>query len=270
MAFALSQIQSFLKIELLYRLLAVAVVWLLVYILVRCLGRWRSALDKRAAEFSIDPRELKTLVHLADYTLIALGAIVTIAILQLTSLLYSVMTAAGVIGIAVGLAVKDVAANFVSGIFILLDRPFIPGDAIKIGEYSGKVQRVRLRSTEIATFEGPVVTIPNQIVATTPVINYTVNALRRAEITISLLDDTDLEQAVEAMRTVAEAEERRVKDEQVQIFVSDVREYVIDLTLQCFLPNDVWFTAQNDLRRAVIEEFKRRGLEFAVPVRKNL
>ncbi len=270
MAFLLSQIQSFLKIELLYRLLAVAIVWLLVCILIRCLSRWRTALDKRVEEFNIDPRELRTLGHLADYTLIALGAIATIAILQLTSLLYSVMTAAGVIGIAVGFAIQDVAANFVSGIFILLDRPFVPGDAIKIGEYNGKVQRVRLRSTEIATFEGPVVTIPNQIVATMPVINYTVNALRRAEITISLPNDTDLERAVDAMRTVAEAEERRVKDREIQVFVSDVREYVIDLTLQCHFPNDVWFTAQNDLRRAVVEEFKRRGLEFAVPVRKNL
>lgn len=270
MVFLLDQIQTFLRLDLLYRILAVAAVWMLVYILVRYLGRWLAALDKKVEEFDIDPRELRTLDRLVDYTLITLGAIATISILQLTSLLYSVMTAAGVVGIVVGFAVKDVAANFISGLFILLDRPFVTGDAIKIGEYSGKVQRVSLRSTEIATFEGPVVTMPNQIVATTPVINYTVNAVRRADITISLSDDADLQQAVDAMRTVAESEERRVKNKDIQVFVSDVREYVIDLTLQCYLPNDVWFTAQNDLRRAVVDEFKRRGLEFAVPVRKNL
>ncbi|MBC7250640.1 MAG: mechanosensitive ion channel family protein [Anaerolineae bacterium] len=265
-----NKVQTFLAGELPYRILAVVVVWLLVYVLVRYLGRWVSALDKQVEEFDIDPRELRTLDRLVDYTLITLGVIATISILQLTSLLYSVMTAAGVVGIVVGFAVKDVAANFISGLFILLDRPFVTGDAVKIGEYSGRVQRVSLRSTEIATFEGPVVTMPNQIVATTPVINYTVNAVRRADITISLSDYSDLEQAVEAMRSVAEADERRVKDREIQVFVSDVREYVIDLTLQCYFPNDVWFAAQNDLRRAVVEEFKRRHLEFAVPVRKNL
>jgi small-conductance mechanosensitive channel len=270
MAFLLNKVHAFLSSELLYRVLAVAAVWVLVYLLVRYLGRWIAALDKQVEEFDIDPRELRTLDRLVDYVLISLGAITTISILKLTSLLYSVMTAAGVIGIVIGFAVKDIAANFFAGLFILLDRPFVTGDAIKIGEYSGKVQRVSMRSTEISTFEGPVVTMPNQIVATTPVINYTVNAVRRVDITISLSDDADLEQAVDTMRAVAEAEERRVKGKDIQVFVSDVREYVIDLTLQCYFPNDKWFTAQNDLRRTVVEEFKRRGLEFAVPVRKNL
>ncbi|RLC73092.1 MAG: hypothetical protein DRI52_02460 [Chloroflexi bacterium] len=270
MAFLLSQIQTFFESGLLHRLVAVAGVWVLVYVLVRYLDHWIVALDKQTEGIDIDSRELKTLDRLLDYALIAVGVIATLSILNLTSLLYSVMTAAGVIGIVIGFAVKDVAANFISGVFILLDRPFVVGDSIRVGEYSGRVQRVRLRSTEIATFEGPVVTMPNQILATTPVINYTVNAVRRAKITVSLLGDADLEQAVDAMRTVAEAEERRVKDRDVQVFISDVREYVIDLTLQCYFPNDVWFAAQSDLRRAVVEEFKRRGLELAVPVRKNL
>jgi len=270
MGFLLSQIQTLLKSEPLYRAVAVVGVWVLVYILVRYLDHWIVALDKQTEEIDIDPRELKTLDRLLDYALIAVGVIATLSILNLTSLLYSMMTAAGVIGIVIGFAVKDVAANLISGIFILLDRPFVTGDSIRVGEYSGRVQRVRLRSTEIATFEGPVVTMPNQILATTPVINYTVNAVRRANVTVSVLSNTDLGQALAVLRAVGEAEERRVKDRDVQVFVSDVREYVIDLTLQCYFPNDVWFAARNDLRRAVVEEFKRRGLELAVPVRKNL
>lgn len=270
MALLLNQVQTFLTSEFSRRLLGVVAVWVLVYVLVRYLARWVVALDEQIEEFDIDPRELKTLDRLTDYALITLGAIATLSILQLTQLLYSVMTAAGVIGVVVGFAVKDVAANFISGIFILLDRPFVSGDAIKIADYSGKVQRVSLRSTELATFEGPVVSMPNQLVATTPVINYTVNAVRRADVTISMPEDSDLEQALDAMRTVAESEERRAHNTDIQVFVSDVREYVIDLTLQCYFPNDVWFTAQNDLRRMVVEEFRRRGLEFAVPVRKNL
>ncbi|MDY7041273.1 MAG: mechanosensitive ion channel, partial [Chloroflexota bacterium] len=147
MALLLNQVQTFLTSEFSRRLLGVVAVWVLVYVLVRYLARWVVALDEQIEEFDIDPRELKTLDRLTDYALITLGVIATLSILQLTQLLYSVMTAAGVIGVVVGFAVKDVAANFISGIFILLDRPFVSGDAIKIADYSGKVQRVSLRST---------------------------------------------------------------------------------------------------------------------------
>ena len=156
------------------RILAVAATWVAVYILVRYLSRWLERLNKTAKGFGIDSGELKLLDTILDYAIIAAGVLVTLSILNLTSLLYSALTAAGVATVMLSFAVKDVAANFVSGLFILLDRPFVVGDRIKVKEHMGRVERISLRSTRIVTSEGEVVTIPNSLLATNPIVNYSV------------------------------------------------------------------------------------------------
>ncbi|HIC93652.1 MAG TPA: mechanosensitive ion channel [Anaerolineae bacterium] len=167
-------LKAVLTFELISRALAVAATWLAVYILVRYLSRWLERLNKAAKGYGIDSGELKLLDMILDYAIIAAGVVVTLSILDLTSLLYSALTAAGVATVMIGFAVKDVAANFVSGLFILLDRPFVVGDRIKVKEHMGRVERISLRSTRIITSEGEVVTIPNSLLATNPIVNYSV------------------------------------------------------------------------------------------------
>lgn len=252
------------------RAVAIFVVWVIVWILVRYLSRWITNLDEKIEGFDIDPREMKVLDRVLDYLTIVVGAIITFALLGVSELLYSALTAAGVISIIIGFAVKDVAANFISGIFILLDQPFVSGDFVEIGSYSGTVRKVSLRSTQIVTMEGPVVTIPNSKMATEPTINYSVAEIRMIDIGVSVPKDSDLVQAVQALHDVAQSESRLEADKDITIFVQDIGEYAVDLLLRCYTPASVWLQAQSDLRQHVVEEFQRRGLELAVPVYKNL
>jgi len=248
----------------------IAFVWVIVWILVRYLSRWIAEIDERIESFDIDPRELKVLDRALDYTTIAIGIIITLAILGITSLLYSALTAAGVISIIIGFAVKDVAANFISGIFILLDQPFVSGDFIEIGDYSGTVRKVSLRSTEIVTANGPIVTIPNSKMATEPTINYSVASARRIEIKVSVPNDSDVGQAIRVLRDLAQSESRLKADKDITIWVDNIREYAVDLLLICYAPSDGWLQVRSDLRQRIVEEFQRQGLDLAVPVRKNL
>ena len=250
--------------------IGIAITWIVAWVLVRYLSKWIKAFDKRIQEVDIDARELGTLDRLLDYLVIIVAIVVTVYILGLSEALYSLLTAAGVIGIIVGFAVKDVAANFISGIFILIDQPFAVGDAIEIGDYGGAVQKISLRSTELATWDGPVVSIPNSTMATTPVINYTVNLTRRVDVTFSIAYEEDVDNALNAVRTVIEAEDRRSQDTSVYVYVSDVREYAIDVRALFHVPSQDWFSVLMDFRLKVLGEFRRRGVELAVPVRKTL
>jgi len=179
------------------------------------------------------------------------------------------LTAAGVITIVIGFAVRDVAANFISGIFILLDQPFVRGDSVQIGDFSGTVQRISLRSTEIATFDGPAVSMPNSTVATTPIVNYSTNAERRVNVNVAISQETDLGAAIETLRQLAEGEERRVPEKDISLYVSDVSDGAIVLTVLFYTPAASWFDTSNDLRQSIVEEFERRGLELAMPVYKS-
>jgi small conductance mechanosensitive channel len=249
---------------------AIVLIWVVVWILVRYLGRWISNLDERIESFDIDPREMKILDRVFDYIAIATGIIITLSILGVTGLLYSALTAAGVISIIIGLAVKDVAANFISGIFILLDQPFVSGDFVEIGSYSGTVQKVSLRSTEIITLDGPVVTIPNSKMATEPLINYSVASVRRITVTVSVPKDSDVGQAIHVVHDTVQSESRLEAEGDITILVEDIGEYAVDLLLICYASSDSWLQIQSDLHQRIVEEFQRRGLELAVPVRKNL
>lgn len=249
---------------------AILVTWIVAWVLVRYLSRWIEALDQYIAGKDIDSRELSTLDRLLDYVVITIAVVISISILGLTEALYSLLTAAGVIGIIVGFAVKDVAANFISGIFILIDQPFVVGDAIDISDYSGAVQKISLRSTDIVTWDGPVVTIPNSTVATTPVINYSINPTRRVDVTFSIAYQEDLEAALDAVRSTIEAEERRAPDTSINVYVSNVREYAIDIRALFHVPNDDWFSVVMDIRLKALCEFRNRNVELAVPVRKNV
>lgn len=245
------------------------IIWVVTWILVRYLSKWIQAFDDRILETDIDTRELQTLDRLLDYVIILAAVAISVSILGLTAALYSMLTAAGVIGIIIGFAVKDVAANFISGVFILIDQSFAVGDAIEVGAFGGEVQKISLRSTEIATWDGPVVTIPNSTMATTPVVNYTVNPTRRVKLAFSIAYEEDIDKALQAIRDTIEGEERRVKDEGINVYVSDVREYAIDITAQFYAPNEDWFAISMDIRRQILAEFKRRNVSLAVPVRKT-
>jgi small conductance mechanosensitive channel len=248
----------------------IALTWVAAWILVRYLSKWIQAFDERLDGVEIDTRELGTLDRLLDYAVICIASVVTVYILGWTDALYSLLTAAGVVGIIVGFAVKDVAANFISGLFILVDQTFVVGDAIEVDAYSGTVQEISLRSTTIATWDGPVVTIPNSTMATTPVINYSTTPTRRMDVTFSIAYEEDVKNALAAVEAVIAAEERRAPDQSVNVYVSDVREYAIDVRALFHVPNDDWFSVLKDFRARVLTEFRKQDVELAVPVNRTV
>jgi small conductance mechanosensitive channel len=117
------------------------------------------------------------------------------------------LTGLGLTGLALGFALKDIISNFVSGLLILALRPFELGDQIIVGETEGSVQRIDLRATQIRTYDGRIVLVPNGEVFTSRVINNTAAPLRRASVVVPISYATDLPQALVVVRdAVAVAE----------------------------------------------------------------
>lgn len=91
----------------------------------------------------------------------------------------------GLGGLAFALAAKDMLANLFGGLVILLDRPFTVGDWIKTGGVEGTVEDLNFRSIKIRTMEQAVVTVPNSLVASAPVENYSRMGKRRVDFTLT-------------------------------------------------------------------------------------
>jgi small conductance mechanosensitive channel len=252
------------------RLLIIAAVWAVVFLLIRYLSKAILGLDRRVEMIEIDPRQMWVIERLIFYGGLLLGGVTTIAVLGLTQLLYSTLTAAGVISVIIGFAIKDIVANFFSGILIMVEQPFVKGDFIEIGNFSGTVRRVSLRSTEIVALEGPIVTIPNSLIATEAVINYSTAPGRRIEIRVAVPNDSNVSLVTGVLHDVVKNDPRVQIDPAYMVTVEDIREYAVDLMLACYAGANEWLQVRSDLRQRILEEFQRRHLELAVPLRKHL
>ena len=89
-------------------------------------------------------------------------------------------TTLGVGALGVGFALKDILSNLVSGVLILAMRSFQLGDQIAIGDTEGTVENIELRATQIRTYDGRLVRIPNADLFTSHITNNTASPFRRA------------------------------------------------------------------------------------------
>jgi small-conductance mechanosensitive channel len=99
----------------------------------------------------------------------------------------------GIVGLTVGLALQDVMKNFVAGLIILVQRPFLVGETIGVRGFDGTITAIDLRSTEMRSSDGRLVLLPNADVLANPIINYSRTSQRKAELNLNLPLTCELE-----------------------------------------------------------------------------
>lgn len=111
----------------------------------------------------------------------------------------TVVTGLGLTGLALGFGLRDIVSNYVSGVLILVLRPFALGDWIAIGDTEGTVEEIDLRATKIRAFDGALVLIPNGDVFTSRIVKNT-EPVRRSSVQVPLAPGADLDRAVTVAR----------------------------------------------------------------------
>jgi small-conductance mechanosensitive channel len=141
----------------------------LVFLLVAWVGRRIIALA--APRVRADTGAVLLLSRVYYYGILIFGIITALgaAGLNVTAL----VTGLGLTGFALGFALKDVLSNLLSGIMLLLYRPFNIGDHIRMGEYEGTIETIRMRDTLVRAADGRLIVIPNTKLITDVVVNNT-------------------------------------------------------------------------------------------------
>ncbi|MCK5745955.1 MAG: mechanosensitive ion channel [Oricola sp.] len=122
---------------------------------------------------------------------LVLAAVAALNLLDATALLGAFLGAAGVLGLAVGFAVRDTIENYIASIMLSLRQPFRPNDHLVIDDKEGRVIRLTSRATILMTLEGNHLRIPNAAVFKAVILNYTRNPERRFdfELGVDAADD---------------------------------------------------------------------------------
>ena len=154
------------------RTLAFLVLGLVVIRIVQIIARSASLKSKRL------DRAASTFV-LSILTVVLYIALVIVLVSSLGFSTAGIIAAFSAVALAVALALKDSLGSLANGVIIIFTKPFKKGDYVKIGEYDGLVQDIRLFNTKILTYNNEEVIVPNSDVLSQEMINYSAMPLRR-------------------------------------------------------------------------------------------
>ena len=144
----------------------------------------------------------------------------------------SLISFLGLGSVAIGFAFHDIFKNFLAGILLLLQEPFSLGDQIIVGDYEGTVAEIALRSTQIRTYKGELVVMPNSIVFTSPVQVMTGRPQRRTDLAIGVDYNTPLPMAIKTLQEAASSVEEVKPSPSIEVDVIGFGDSSIDLVVR--------------------------------------
>ncbi|HDR1876292.1 TPA: mechanosensitive channel MscK [Pasteurella multocida] len=219
------------SITLLNLLLAV-VILIAMYALVRNIGGLLEVLVFSRVSFSQGTPY--TITTLATYFIIAIGAGVAFSTLGMSWSKLQWLFAALSVGLGFGL--QEIFANFVSGLIILFERPVRIGDVITIGEYSGTVSRIRIRSTTLIDFDRKEVIVPNKAFVTERLVNWALNdSVTRVVIRVGVGYGSDLELTKRLLLQAATECDRVLKDPEPVVYFLNFGASSLDHELRLYV-----------------------------------
>lgn len=179
----------------------------------------------------------------------------------------SIIAALGAAGLAIGLALQGTLQNVAAGVVLLFLRPFKVGDFVDCDSVSGVVQEIGLFATEFRTLDGLFVLAPNSEVWGSPVTNFGRNPLRRFDLVIGIGYDDDIDLARSTMQRLADDDERVLTDPEPYIYVSELGDNAVSVTMRVWMKTADWWATSNDLREAGKKAFDAAGLSIPFPQR---
>ncbi|RVQ67847.1 mechanosensitive ion channel [Croceicoccus ponticola] len=178
----------------LWRMLPLFAVALVIAAIVMVLFRWVSGLNSLWRRITPNPFIAELLQSAIRFVGVLAGLYLALKILGATALLGALLGISGVIGIAIGFAVRDTIDNYISSIMLSLRQPFRANDLVVIEGNEGRVIRLTSRATVLMTLDGNHLRIPNSTVFKAVILNYTRNPQRRFEFDLGVdADDNPLD-----------------------------------------------------------------------------
>lgn len=204
------------------------------------------------------------LTRFLKYGVIVL-AVLTIAN-QLGFNITALVTGVGIAGLAVSLAAQDTMTNIISGITLAIDRPFEPGDWVRIGDIHAQVAKVRLRTTVLTTFDNETIVSPNKDIASERIINYTLTDKIRVRVPVGIAYKEDIDNARETLLSTITDDQRILKEPGPVVIVQELSGSSVDLEMRFWI-EDPWdlFPMQWEYVEKSKKALDAAGIEIPFP-----
>ncbi|MBT9392163.1 mechanosensitive ion channel family protein [Hymenobacter sp. NST-14] len=207
---------------------------------------------------------------IAHVGVLLIGIFFTLEVLSLDKTVTSLLAGVGIIGLALGFAFQDIAANFISGIIIAIQRPFTVGDVIQTESYFGTIESINLRTLDLRQVTGELVRVPNRKVFESSVINYTVTTQRRVDVECGVTYDSDLERVREVVLACMQGFPEMLTNRPLEVMFTGFGDSAINFTLRFWIPyrrQVDYVGAKSEAILRIKRAFDAAGIVIPFPIR---
>jgi len=213
------------------------VVGLVVYLSFYLLWRILKLIMRRTLRDStLDKTTYSFVETAAKYIVLTIGVVSALDAVGINT--GALLTSLGIVGVTIGFAARDSLSNFISGIIIFIDRPFVLGDLVEIDDKYGRVSEITLRSTRVVTSDGRMLAVPNTEIVNKTVASYTNFPNLRLDISVTIAVDEDIERSRQILLGLVNGDPEFLKDPAPRVIVTALNDYNIEIELQAWLKDE--------------------------------
>lgn len=252
----------------LLRALPVGLIALLVVVLFWFLGQWASSRGAWLRRAGLSDLAVNLGLRIVRLLVIGIGFLIALEILDATAMVGALLGMAGIAGIALGFAFRNIAENYLAGVLLSARNPFAIGDDVKIGEFLGKVVRLTSRDTVLMTPDGNHLRIPNSDIITSAMLNFSRNPLRRFEFKVGVSVDLDVATARELGSATLRGMKGILLDPRPQVLIWELGDSTVQLMFFAWIDQREtdFLKARSEAIRLVKTAFDDAGIEMPEPI----
>lgn len=161
---------------------------------------------------------------------------------------------------AIALALKDSLSNIASGIILLFSRPFVTGDFIQIGEEMGTVLQIDLIHTKIQTVDNKGIMIPNGIISSSEVINFSQMDKRRVDVTVPIAYGSNIQQVKDVITKTVSVIEYVDSEPAPFVRVVEISDSSVDIAVRVWADTDKYWDVYHDMLEKIMSALEKEGI----------
>ena len=246
---------------------AAAVSKLIPALLILVIGIVIIKLVSKVVKTALDKTKLEKAAHSLILSVVNTVLYIILSLIVATKLgidVTSIVALASVLTLAVSLALQNMLANVIGGFTILSTTPFHSGDYVEIAGQGGTVAEINMTYTKLTTPDGKLISIPNSAVVAAQIVNYSSEAVRRVEVTVSASYASPIQEVIGAL-CAAGTVDKALADPAPFAAVTSYGDSAINYTLRVWVNNadywDVYFAVTQNVKKM----FDERGIAMTYP-----
>lgn len=247
------------------------IIAILVFIVFYWLANFINTVIHKLLKSRIKQPAVRSLIaRIGSICILFLGLILSLSVLNLDDALKTLLTGAGIAGVALSLALQGTLSNTLSGFYLAVNDILSVGDWVETNGYSGEILEITLRNTKLKESDNNIVVIPNKQIAENPFKNYTLTSRIRTNITCGVAYDSDLEAVKKIAITAINEIFPPNSGEEIEFYYNEFAESSINFSLRFWVDATRNLTAIQVKSKAIMQlkkAFDSNSIEIPFPIR---